>query len=527
MASFKQLITLGTACASLLMASGASAQTPQRPHFYPAKTWDVHSLQTVSDYGGECIIQAEFNNGFILQLNGSSNWVQQLNLNIRQAAFDVGKNYDVGLVVPGSVKEVVNGTSNRGNIISMPMKGKKALYKAMRENAVLDIDIEDNKFRFFLTGFGTATKKFDECMAGGAPGRIAATNPRSPNNLSVRSSNLSVSTESMSDAEKDFMVNESIAYEQQEQNTAISGTSTSIPAVPPPVRNAEIFDKAKADVARREKRSNLEFSTHRRLSEQLAAEMEATYIEEPVAKAPMDNFKQAPVFPPIKPAPAPVAAVERKPLEMPKTNVVSLEEIIEQVPVETLESDIETPEVFIEPEAGMTPDPITMPASDIAAGLLAEEESSIDMPKIKVHKTVARGSADFRQPKIENANAAALARVVTLEKELQAAQVTNSSLNDELKTSLEEGQKEQISVASENWNLERVTMRYNEAERQLKSMGRQLQKERAQHAMERKELETMLFDPEVASQEQLARLSKLERELEDAQAELKKSRTTQ
>lgn len=493
MASFKQLITLGTACASLLMASGASAQQdPQRPHFYPEKAWDVHSLQTVSDYGGECIIQAEFNNGFILQLNGSSNWVQQLNLNIRQAAFEVGKNYDVGLVVPGSVTDVANGTSNRGNIITVPMKGKKTLYKSMRENAVLDVDIEDNKFRFFLTGFGTAAKRFEECMAGGAPGRTAATNPRDENTLGV-------STDGMSDTQKDFMVNESIAFEQREQNGTISGTSASIPAVPPPVREPQpIVQQNPAPTknagSRHERGSNLNFSSHRRLSEQLAEEMEATYVEENLAKPPMDNFKQESTASKVS---APVDAVERKPLEMPKA----------------------APET----KDMMTPPPVTMPASDVEASFSVEESSSFE-DGAKVNKTVMRRDANFVQPRIEDADSAALARVVALEKKLDAARQENENLNDELKTSLKEGQKEHLSVASENWNLERVTMRYSESERQLKSLGQQLQKERAQHAMEKKELETMLFDPEVTSQEQLARLSKLERELAEAKAELAKTK---
>ena len=64
-------------------------------------------------------------------------------------------------------------------------------------------------------------------------------------------------------------------------------------------------------------------------------------------------------------------------------------------------------------------------------------------------------------------------------------------------------------------------MRYNEAERQLQKLGQQLQQERAQHAMERKELEAMLFDPQLTEQEQLARLNQLEQELEAARMQIR------
>ena len=440
MPSFKQFTLLGTACAALLATPMAHAQDPQRPQFYPAGKWEVRSLGDVSDYAGECIIQSEFNNGFIVQFNGSSNWVQLLNVNIRQAAFEPGQNYDVTVGVPGHSSEVISGSSERSNIISLPMKGKKDLYKLLRENAVLDLDVEGNPFRFYLTGFAKAAKSFEKCMSGGAPGRIAATNPRS--------------SDAAGEApKKDLMVNESIAFEQQEQDGLESGLSD--------------FSKKPKKPAKR-------------MSEKLAEEMEAE-ISVQASAAPIDDFA-----------------------EEPKT---------ERYKEPEYEIDFE--------EEVITPAPV-MPASDVKASMSVREVKVPETPEVKVNKTVTKGDANFTKPKIEDADSAALARIVALEKELEGVKMENSALNDELKASLNEGEMERVSVASDNWNLERATMRYNEAERQLKSMGQQLQKERAQHAMEKKELETMLFDPAVTSQEQLARLSKLEKELEAARAELKR-----
>ena len=74
---------------------------------------------------------------------------------------------------------------------------------------------------------------------------------------------------------------------------------------------------------------------------------------------------------------------------------------------------------------------------------------------------------------------------------------------------------------SSDWNLEKATMRFQEAERQLATLGQKLQKERAQCKIEKKELEALLFDPQLTSEKQLAKLSSLEEELQRAQIEMK------
>ena len=99
-------------------------------------------------------------------------------------------------------------------------------------------------------------------------------------------------------------------------------------------------------------------------------------------------------------------------------------------------------------------------------------------------------------------------------------QCLHNLLDTELKTSLKDSEDERLSVSSDNWNLERATMRYNEAERQIKRLGRQLQAARQQCTSEKQELETMLFDPKVTEQSQLAKLSAMEQELASAQSEL-------
>jgi chromosome segregation ATPase len=115
-------------------------------------------------------------------------------------------------------------------------------------------------------------------------------------------------------------------------------------------------------------------------------------------------------------------------------------------------------------------------------------------------------------------------RIAALERQLGELKAENEALNNDLQLSLRESEDERMSVSSENWNLERATMRYNEAERQIKRLGVQLAGERAKCNAEQKDLEAMLFDPQVTNDQQLARLTDLERQLMDAKAELNNQR---
>ena len=117
-------------------------------------------------------------------------------------------------------------------------------------------------------------------------------------------------------------------------------------------------------------------------------------------------------------------------------------------------------------------------------------------------------------------------KISELEASLAVMKKENMALNNELKSSLEAGKTEQVSIASENWNLERASQRYNEAERELKRLGMQLQQERAQCMVQKQELETQLFDPRLTSQEQLAHLAELEQKLMAAEARIRELQGT-
>lgn len=519
---------------SMVFAFSAYANEPEA-QFKPIKAWEVGAANA-SPLAAECVVQNEFNNGFLLQFEGGSNWVQALNINFRQNVFETGKIYDVKVSVPGREAIAVQAKGLKQNILSIPVKTHKELYKAARDSAVVDLDVEGNAFRFYMTGFTTAAMQFEKCMAnGGKPvePKVAEVSPPPPPSEPVVTDEkpglkMPPKMQDKNSAASEFEVNEAMAMEVKETNMV------GIEEIAPPVPQPEIIEVTQKDVqqpiadqasVQDNQNGNMPVATmpdevgksHQRLSQQLAAQLESN-----PDLAAVEEFKN--------PAKQNADETNNAPIEENKDSVVLPSPVEVESPINT--EDQEKAEIIIEvtepkditpvePEKKAVVEPPLEAAVDVAEIPAAPPEKE---PLVKTYTETKKIEADLTpladQVTLRNRNAQ-LAEVAALQEKISNLQAENVALNDELSTALREGEQERLSISSENWNLEQATMLYNEAERQNKKLGMQLQKERAQWAMEKKELEMMLFDPDLTTQEQLAKLSKLEQELAAAKARIR------
>lgn len=134
-----------------------------------------------------------------------------------------------------------------------------------------------------------------------------------------------------------------------------------------------------------------------------------------------------------------------------------------------------------------------------------------------IKRNIARGQMDFT--KNEPKPARPDAEISMLKETIDSLRNENIQLQAELK---EEQKISGVPKYLGDWDLEKATLRYQEAERQLKAMGNKLQKERALHEQEKQDLEAMLFNPQVTEQEQIARLAELEGKIASKDMEIKR-----
>lgn len=442
-------------CSAAFTFGTAQAAPDPGINFHPTQSWIVGTAHEKDASGFQgCAIQNEFNNGFVIRLDGDQA-VGGLSINFRQSLFTPGETQQLSLAVPGVAELKVNATAASDMVLQTGLQGNEAFYKAMRTSGVLDVALEQNSFRFYLVGFDSAAQQFETCMAqggGSAPEKMAA------------QATPAAGTEDTSKLPD--TVNESIALEQE-----MTGQQTA-PAPVQEILPAE--DKqAPADMAAGTQGSDTDEQTQKLIED-------------------LKEFSSQP-----ETQSAQSAAITQTP---------SQEALSEPKP----EISTEKTEIPAEKNDGIK---VSKQTTKIEADLT----QGMDRPS---EKTLAE-QEKMAEEKITRRSDPEMARKISeLESQLHKVKKENNSLSQELASSLKEGRDERISISSDNWNLERATMRFNESERQLKTLGIQLQKERAQCAVEKKDLEAMLFDPQVTNQQQLARLADLEGKLAEAQQQL-------
>ncbi len=277
----------------------------------------------------------------------------------------------------------------------------------------------------------------------------------------------------------------------------------------------------------------------KRMSEQLAEEMSASaggvqpaLKTETVAVVtndlapPQDELQAIAPTAEEKTATARQAAIQQ-PAPAPTPAPVRTAALQTPQPMPAAEEPFAKPGIILDTDA---PPPAAMPTP------VQKKVETIRSPDMIVHKETQKMDADFtgldnvepassfNEPFARKADPDMLRKISELEGAVAKLQNENVALNDELKNSVQGSEQERLSISSENWNLERATMRYNESERQLKRLGEQVARERALCSGEKQDLETQLFDPRITDQQQLARLSELEQKLAVAERKLEDQR---
>lgn len=402
--SFKATFLTACMLTTSMISTNALAQDPELA-FYAKTKWVVEKVGADnSNAAPVCTISNKLNNGYVVQLAGTENGFTNINLDLRQDIFQKNTSYDVEYEVPGIATAAVSTKAFNGNLLVSDLRNEKDFAQKLTSATVLDVNINDNKFRMYLTGLEAGMKSFNECASTSAPSFAAK--------------------EDIKDNTETAAITSPEATETSAENLT-----------PDTIESTEII--AASDIITE--------------SDQVAAAPSVTHEK--------------------MSSPEPIQTYTR-----------NEEPIIADFTQEVAEMELAEAEIFaqIEPVAGVPE------INEIATTIIPDAEN----------------------------------KLTALRQEIAALTTQNKALDQDLKHALSESKAEGVSVSSNNWNLEKATMKFNESERQIMRLGRKLQSQKAQCQAEKASLETMLFDPELTNQQQLVTLTSLETELDAAKTDL-------
>lgn len=491
--------------------------------FYPAKKWEVTEAAKGREGAPTCTVANQFNNGFIMQFAGTKDGFTNVNIDFRQATFKANKEYDVNYTIPGAVEKSLPTKAFGDSLLVTDLRGQKEFSDALRASGVLDVAIGDNSFRLYLTGFGASMDAFTKCTTPAQMAAVAHPAPAAP---------------PASDAAPEEIAK---IPEVKAPEGAVAPPPPLVAYAPPASlergasENSSVADPAKLRPD----------SSRARYTEKLAQELKdesqkfkpegnapevdssgAAAIPSAVSSAKPDESSSAQIKPPsaeeLMAQPATAEAKEIAPQKSPAQSEMPPRITKSAVTIPAMKVTKNEPiraqadlTAFGNKTAAADPQMMDDRAASVAeiAPSAGTETKGDDAPVASVAPVAvsAPPSEDFVQ--LRN-------KIAELEEKLAEATKEKEMLDSELKSALQDSQQERLSVSSDNWNLERATMKFNEAELQIKRLGRQLQSQKAQCDMEKKELEAMLFDPRLTNEQQLAKLSSLEEELDRVKSEI-------
>lgn len=434
-------------------------------YFYPAQKWAIEDVsdKAPSQEKPVCTLTNTFNNGFKMQFAGSPSGFTNVNIDFIQPIFDKGKPYEVVYSVPGVTEITVSGKAFQESLLVSDLRGHSDFAASLREASVVDVQIRDNAFRFYLTGLGSALQDYGTCLhpqerLGAIDDEVETPSVPHTENINFSASAQRISADTSVIAQQDL-----IAPPPPENDSLASppDTEKSVAAsAPPPSADRQALTE--------------------RLAQQLRENQVASTE---TGAAPVEN----PSSVRIKTEPQITKQTAHLEADFTKVGLPAQEEESPALSNEARNIAAATDTAIDTEQRGITSSPQDIEPSAPSA---------------------AEDFSDMRQ------------KIQDLEEQVFKLTQENRMLDDELKAALKDAEQERLSVSSNNWDLERATMRYNESERQIERLGRQLQTQKAQCDQEKMKLEGMLFDPQVTNQQQLAKLSSLETALEEAKSKL-------
>lgn len=487
---------LTTVISGTLVLSSGVAQAGM--NLQPDSDWAVSKLEAAQT-GGQpyCALARRFTNNLVLTIARNAHDESSVAVDFQKQTLSNTQNYRVTLKPGFGQDRAFDVRPVSGKALVIRVGQDYAFHDALGRSGTLDVDISGETYNFNLQDYSAGQKKLSECLVNLVEPAAGSSEPVMP--LPEKQTQSGYMTVSGSSA--------SVAVPQQPPaaDYAASGEATSLREENARLRSA--LEKERRMYEDRFMQEGQSSSLVAELNEKLGLlQTENDALRQQVAS----NRPVPQAVPSCPESAAPDASLQGDLSLLRDENLRLTQDLAEQQArnslLETQLAEKRAPEATDSASAAV--------AEELRVRVAALEE---DNRKLKTeNETLSKGGADVP---------VSLAQLRSVEEQLRYVQADRDKLLAQIEGKDQDKRESLLDISSDNWNLEQATRRFNEAERENGRLARELEEQRTQCATDKKKLEYMLFDPEVAKQEQITKLMDLETKVDQAQGVWDKEKT--
>ncbi len=499
----RKLLLTSVMCGGLVAASGigSGALAAAGKVLQPNSDWAISKLAAAQTGGAPyCALARRFSNNLILTMARNGQDETSVAIDFQKQALNNSQSYLITLKPGFGQERSFNVRPVSGKALVIRIGQDYAFHDALNRSGRLDVDISGESYAFSMSDYSEGQHKMGQCLAElvePAAGQPDVMRPAPVRKMPVVPVSASAETASGNG-----------------MNTAPVAPAVAAAPAPSPVNDAQLQALREENLRlrnalERERRNYEDRYMREGQTSSLVAE-----LSEKVNILQMENQQLSDQ---LKYQPEPESCVTGEPEMLDWSTDPAFERELSSLKDENLSikqelAAMQAKNAMLEKQ--LAEKPAVDPAAVAAVESLRERLASLEEENGKLKAT----NASYEQGGVDVP--VSLAQLRAVEDQLRSVKRDRDSLLGQIEAMRQGKSNGLLDISTDNWNLEQATKRFNEAEREIHRLGRELEEQRMQCSSQKKELEYMLFDPSVATKEQIARLTALEDTVREAKADL-------
>lgn len=526
----------------LVTAAIISPAQGQEQSLQPQGAWALTKVDRSAQGGNSyCTLSRKYDQDIVLSLGRNQTEEYSLAIDFQKQTFEKDKSLKINLQPgPGQIRAYdMMPTSDKALVIRLGWD--EGFFKTLNESQQMKVKIADKSYAFAMPEIAKGQSELRDCMEG----LKAAAKGGAP---AEQTKDVLAAEAGGSKAFDAGKADEKIAVAAAEKSV-LQNFADSIKAQEPSVNDEGDLKRKNFGAKKDEKPGAKKAAAKEPVKTAKAGKTEAP--PPPVDDTPAPELIKRPAPRPDKKADAKIAAAPVVPApDLPrlapaasdgsnKEELASLQKRLDQLVGENAalkqkaaagaapSAETQKELAALEAEKKALEDRVKSLEAEIAQSAKPEDVAKAQARAQELEIKNAQLEESLRSAQVRigetavNTEAKALRKIADLEVKLTAAKNDNANLAKQLESMRLQSEDGRLGSVAGDWDLEQATKRYNEAEREVQRLSKQLEQERMSCNREKAEIEQMLFDPAVTDKKQIEKLTQLQKELDDAHALIK------